>query len=70
VSSQAINQGVIGDLHALAPVLPEYECSICSRNMVDVVKTSCCGTRYCDDCEYICLPFFFIVKRLTGGLYT
>ncbi|KAJ3415740.1 E3 ubiquitin-protein ligase rbbp6 [Chytridiales sp. JEL 0842] len=50
LSSNVISHGVIGDLHALAPVKAEFECRICKRNMVDAVKTSCCGTKYCDDC--------------------
>ncbi|KAJ3208114.1 Aromatic/aminoadipate aminotransferase 1 [Dinochytrium kinnereticum] len=40
----------VGDIYELAPILPEYECPWCHKNMKDPVTMPCCKTRYCDEC--------------------
>ncbi|KAJ3102474.1 hypothetical protein HDU97_000556 [Phlyctochytrium planicorne] len=40
----------VGDIYEMAPVLPEFECSSCHKNMKDPVSMPCCKAKYCDEC--------------------
>ncbi|KAI9343155.1 hypothetical protein BDR26DRAFT_1006403 [Obelidium mucronatum] len=50
LSSTARAFGGVGDVHKMAPVLPEYKCSLCSKNMKNAVQAPCCETSFCDEC--------------------
>ncbi|KAI8844563.1 hypothetical protein BJ741DRAFT_558875 [Chytriomyces cf. hyalinus JEL632] len=43
--------GGVGDMHQMAPVLAEFKCPICSKNMKNAVDTPCCKKSYCDECK-------------------
>ncbi|KAJ3009991.1 UNVERIFIED_CONTAM: hypothetical protein HDU68_002382 [Siphonaria sp. JEL0065] len=50
LSSTARSFGGVGDVHKMAPVLPEFKCSLCSKNMKNAVQAPCCNISFCDDC--------------------
>ncbi|ORY35195.1 DWNN-domain-containing protein [Rhizoclosmatium globosum] len=50
IASSARSFGGLGDVHKMAPVLPEFKCGICLKNMKAAVNVTCCNAQFCDEC--------------------
>ena len=46
-------RGQTGPVKQQFEIPPQFICPICNKIMTDAVKTSCCATHYCDQCESV-----------------
>ena len=55
----------IGDVYEMAPILPEFECKLCTKLLREAVTAPCCNSNFCDECmTYLYIFPFSVYKQL------